>query len=155
LYSSFVWKKFIFGNNYIDSMGKILSFLGGVLALAGVIGSLFLDYLAWDSLAGTGFTSAIGTAGLVFSDLVILSVVQGGLALLGGLLCLIPKKATCALGGLLILGGTIWFGVDKLVLNGSFSDIWVSMDVHLGFGWMASLLGGLLGLIGAFIGNED
>ncbi|UYP45231.1 hypothetical protein NEF87_001516 [Candidatus Lokiarchaeum ossiferum] len=135
-------------------MAKILSLLGGLLALAGAIGSLFLGLLGWYNV-GTTFTSSIGgSAGTIIpSPLDILGLIPGVLVVLGGILCFIPKKATCAIGGFLILAGVIFFLVTLYLDAGDFGFFWGSSG-HVGYGLMGSFVGGLLAFIGAFVGNE-
>ncbi len=86
------------------NMGKVLSLLGGLIAIVGAVGSLFLELFGWYNTTG-GYTSAIGGgAGVIIpSPLDYLGLLPGALVVLGGLLCFIPKKGTCLLGGLLIL----------------------------------------------------
>ncbi len=135
-------------------MGKVLSLLGGLLALAGAIGSVFLELFSWYTTT-TGYTSAIGGgAGVIIpSPLDILGLLPGALVVLGGILCFIPKKASCLLGGLLILGGVIYFLVMLYLDAGDFGFFWGASG-HVGYGAMGSFVGGLFALIGAFIGEE-
>lgn len=135
-------------------MGKILSLLGGLLALAGAIGSLFLSLLGWYN-AGTVFTSSIGghAGEIIPAPFDILGFLPGAIVVLGGILCFIPKKATCLIGGLLILAGVIFFLVMLYLDAGNFGFFW-STSGHVGYGAMGSFVGGLLAFIGAFVGNE-
>ncbi|MHA1474174.1 MAG: hypothetical protein ACTSQ5_03190 [Promethearchaeota archaeon] len=137
-------------------MGKILGFIGGFFAIVGIVAGLFIEYIAWYN-AGTGiWVNAIGggTVGIIASPIVILEFLPGVIAILGAILCLIPKKLTCLIGGLLVLIGAGLFLFGLTTNFSDFSVFWVSGTVHIGYGWMATVLGGLLGFIGTFVGEE-
>ena len=138
-------------------MGKrILGFVGGFIALVGIVAGLFIELIAWYN-AGTGaWANSIGggTAGIIASPIVILELLPGIIAAVGAILCFIPKKLTCLIGGLLVLigAGLFLFGLTSNFTD--FSVFWVSTAVHIGYGWMATVLGGLLGFIGTFVGED-
>ena len=87
-------------------MGKILGFIGGFIAIVGIVASLFIEYLAWYN-GGTYYLNAIGggTVGIIADPIDWLKFLPGIIAILGAILCLIPKKLTCLIGGLLVLIG--------------------------------------------------
>ena len=136
-------------------MGKVLGFIGGFIALVGIVAGLFIPILAWFN-AGPLYNNAIGggTVGIIASPIVILEFLPGIIAALGAILCFIPKKLTNLIGGLLVLivAGLFLFGLTSNFTD--FSMFWVSTTVHIGYGWFATVLGGLLGFIGTFVGED-
>ena len=138
-----------------EKMGKTLSFMGGFLAFVGIVASLFIEYLAWYN-TGSDWVNAIGgsSTGMIADPIIILELLPGVIAVLGAILCFIPKKITILIGGLLILGGV---GLFLFGVTSSFSDfsvLWVSSTVHIGYGAMVTTLGGIMGFIGTFVGEE-
>ena len=136
-------------------MGKVLGFIGGFFAIVGIVAGLFIPILALYNV-GPVYVNAIGggTVGIIASPIVILEFLPGVIAILGAILCLIPKKLTCLIGGLLVLIGA---GLFLFGLTSNFSDFsvfWVSTTVHIGYGWMVTVLGGILGFIGTSVGEE-
>ena len=136
-------------------MGKTLSFMGGFLAIVGIVASLFIEYLAW-YMNGSIWVNAIGggSAKIIADPIVILELLPGIIAILGAILCFIPKKLTCLIGGLLVLIGVGLFVFGLYTISGDFSFFWVSSTVHIGYGAMVTTLGGILGFIGTFVGEE-
>ena len=136
-------------------MGKILGFIGGFFAIVGIVAGLFIPILAWYN-NGTDYTNAIGggPAGIMVTPFDIMVFLPGVIAILGAILCLIPKNLTCLIGGLLVLigAGLFLFGLTTNFTD--FSVFWVSGTVHIGYGWMATVLGGIIGFIGTFVGEE-
>ncbi len=135
-------------------MGKVLGFIGGFLAIVGIVASLFIEYLAW--YAGPNWVNAIGGVNgeIMASPFDILAFLPGVIALLGAILCFIPKKLTCLIGGLLVLIGVILFLFGVTSNFSDFSVFWVSSTVHFGYGAICTTLGGILGFIGTFVGEE-
>lgn len=136
-------------------MGKTLSFMGGFLAIVGIVASLFIEYLAWYN-TGSNWVNAIGggSAEIIADPIVIMDLLPGVIAVLGAILCFIPKKLTCLIGGLLVLIGV---GLFLFGITSNFSDFsvfWESSTIHIGYGWMITTLGGILGFIGTFVGEE-
>ena len=115
-------------------MGKTLSFMGGFLAFVGIVASIFIEYLAWYS-TGTDWVNAIGggSAGMIADPIVILELLPGVIAVLGAILCFIPKKLTCLIGGLLVLIGVGLFVFGLYTNSGDFSFLWASSTVHIGY----------------------
>lgn len=136
-------------------MGKVLGFIGGFFAIVGIVASLFIEYLAWFN-NGSIWVNAIGggTAGIMPSPFDIMVFLPGIIAILGAILCFIPKKLTCLIGGLLVLIGVGLFVFGLYSTFGDFSFFWVSSTVHIGYGAMCTTLGGILGFIGTFVGEE-
>ena len=135
-------------------MGKVLGFIGGFIAIVGIVASLFIEILAW--YAGPNWVNAIGGVNgvIMVSPFDIMAFLPGVIAVLGAILCFIPKKLTCLIGGLLVIIGVglFLFGVTSNFSN--FSVFWVSSTIHIGYGWMITTLGGILGFIGTFVGEE-
>ena len=137
-------------------MGKrILGYIGGFFAIVGIVASLFIEYLAWYN-AGPFYVNAIGggTAGIIASPFVILEFLPGIIAIIGTILCFIPKKLTCLIGGLLVLIGAGLFLFGATANFSNFGLFWASSTIHIGYGWMVTVLGGLLGFIGTFVGED-
>lgn len=137
-------------------MGKTLGFMGGFLAFLGIVASLFIEYLAWYNTGANIWINAIGggTAEIIADPIVILELLPGVIAILGAILCFIPKKLTCLIGGLLVLIGVGIFVFGLYTSSGDFSFFWVSSTVHIGYGAMLTTIGGILGFIGTFVGEE-
>ena len=139
---------------------KILSLVGGLIALGCLVASLFVGLMGWyNTPAGwvnaLGVSNASGTAiadlSFISSPFDIMTILPGALALVGAILCFIPKKITCILGSLLIFGA-----IAVLIFLGFELDmIWVDATTHIGYGALGTAFGGLLGLIGAFLGSND
>lgn len=136
-------------------MGKVLGFIGGFLAIVGIVAGLFIEILAWYS-GGLFYVNSIGggTVGIIADPIDILELLPGVIAILGAILCLIPKKLTCLIGGLLVLIGAGLFVFGLYNTFGDFSFFWVSTTVHIGYGWMITVLGGIIGFIGIFVGED-
>ena len=136
-------------------MGKYLGFIGGFLAIVGVVASLFIEILAWYTL-GPFWLNAIGggNVGIIADPIEIFTLLPGIIAILGAIICLIPKKLTCLIGGLLVLIGTGLFVYVLYTLYGDFSFFWAGPTAHIGYGWMVTVLGGIIGFIGTFVGEE-
>ena len=137
-------------------MGKrILGFIGGFFAIVGIVASLFIEYLSWYT-NGSVWVNAIGggSAGIIPSPIDIMPFIAGIVALLGAILCFIPKKLTCLIGGLLVLIGAGLFLFGATANFSNFGLFWASATIHIGYGWMATVLGGLLGFIGTFVGED-
>jgi len=136
-------------------MAKVLGFVGGFIAIVGIVASLFIEILAWYS-GGLYYVNAIGggTVGIIADPIDYLKLLPGIIAILGAILCLIPKKLTCLIGGLLVLIGVGLFVFGLYDTFGDFSFFWVSSTVHIGYGAMITTLGGILGFIGTFVGEE-
>ena len=137
-------------------MGKALGFIGGFFAIVGIVAGLFIEYIAWYNAGEGAWVNSIGggTAGIIASPIVILEFLPGVIAILGAILCFIPKSITNLIGGLLVLigAGLFLFGLTSNFTD--FSMLWISTTVHIGYGWMATVLGGILGFIGTFVGEE-
>ena len=139
---------------------KILSLLGGLIALGCLVASIFVELLGWYNFTG-GWFNALGVANLsgtaigdltyISSPFDIMEILPAAIVLLGAILCFIPKKITCILGALLIFGG-----IAVLIFMGFGLDIiWVDAANRIGYGALGTTFGGLLGLIGAFLGSND
>jgi len=139
---------------------KILSLIGGIITLGCLVASLFVELLGWYN-TGAGWVNALGVSnasGTAFADLAfisspfdIMTILPGTIVLVGAILCFIPKKITCILGSLLIFGG-----IAVLIFLGfGMENIWLSATTHIGYGALGTAFGGLLGLIGAFLGSKD
>ncbi len=137
-------------------MGKrILGFIGGFFAVVGIVAGLFIPILAWYN-DGAAFTNAIGggDATIMPTPFDILVFLPGIIAILGAILCFIPKKLTCLIGGLLIIIGAGLFLFIQTSNFSNFGAFWVSGTEHIGYGWMVTVLGGILGFIGTFVGED-
>jgi hypothetical protein len=137
-------------------MGKrILGFIGGFIAIVGIVGSLFIEILAWLNVGPFWFNSIGGGMSIIIADPIdILEFLPGVIAILGAILCFVPKKLTLLIGGLLVLIGAGLFVFGLYDLFGDFSFFWVDSTVHIGYGWMLTVLGGLIGFIGTFVGED-
>ncbi|QEE17877.1 hypothetical protein DSAG12_03715 [Promethearchaeum syntrophicum] len=139
-------------------MGKvrILGIIGGFFAIVGIVASLFVELLGWYNAGPGAYVNAIGggTAGIIASPIVILEFLPGIIAVLGAILCFVPKKITCLIGGLLVIIGAGLFLFGATANFSNFGAFWVSSTVHIGYGWMICVFGGLLGFIGTFVGEE-
>ncbi|MHA1718418.1 MAG: hypothetical protein ACTSWX_03390 [Promethearchaeota archaeon] len=136
-------------------MAKVLGFIGGFLAFVGIVASLFIEYIAWFN-NGSIWVNAIGggSGEIIPNPIVILEFLPGVIAIIGAILCFIPKKVTLSIGGLLVIIGAGLFVYGLYTSFGDFSFFWTSLSVHIGYGWMATVLGGLLGFIGTFVGKD-
>jgi len=137
-------------------MGKrILGFIGGFLAIVGIVASLFIEILAWFN-NGANWVNAIGggSPGIIADPIVPLELLPGIIAILGAILCFVPKKLTCLIGGLLVIIGVGLFAFGLYSSFGDFTFFWTSTTVHIGYGWMVTTLGGIIGFIGTFVGED-
>jgi len=138
--------------------------------------SIFIGSLGWytfEALGQTYWLNAIGGSGLNgevlgyipddFSNTgTILWMVAGILSVVGGILCLTQGKAASVLGGVIAIGGCFVFfyiipfatsfGVSAPEFN--FDYFWPSDNAHIGYGWIITAAGGLIGLIGGFTGED-
>ena len=137
-------------------MGKYLGFIGGFLAIVGVVASLFIEILAWYTL-GPFWLNAIGggTAGIIADPIEIFTLLPGIIAILGAIICLIPKKMTILIGSLLVLIGVGLFIYILYSLTGDFSFFWAGPTAHIGYGAIITTFGGILAFIGTFVGEEN
>ena len=137
-------------------MGKrILGFIGGFIAIVGIVASLFIEILAWYTVGPFWFNSiGGGFVGIIADPIEIMMLLPGIIAILGAIICLIPKRVTCLIGGLLVLIGAGLFTYILFDASGDFSFFWVNADWHIGYGWMITVLGGLIGFIGTFVGED-
>jgi hypothetical protein len=160
-----------------SSNDSIIVLLGGIIILVGVLLSLFVKefgWWMWDGRIfiknGEYFLTAFGgeQGSLMGEDTTFYSeemtqVLAGGLAALGGLLCLSKKKSLGLIGGLLAIVGCILFLVylgdtdlaknladnDLSIFGGEVNNILISGKWQLGYGFIATAVGGILALIAA------
>ncbi|HMF32200.1 MAG TPA: hypothetical protein VKK79_12330 [Candidatus Lokiarchaeia archaeon] len=169
-------------------MARPAAIIGGILAIIGSLGSFFIAILGWYTVEFSGIINVTASV-TAFGGLVadpsswagnaspysnqILEILPGILALIGGILCLIPKKGATILGGLLILVAIILFGYNLVSATNQFLGyfgtslsnlsssnigqlLWntqggllESIFNHIGYGLILTLIGGILGLIGS------
>lgn len=159
------------------SNDSILILIGGILAIIGVVLSLFIKEFGWWMWEGRIFLgngdyfltafggeqgSLMGDDSTLFSEENI-QILAGVLALIGGALCLTKKKMFGILGGILIIVGCILFLTylgdtdlanyladnDYSIFWGEVSNIFIDGTWQIGYGMITSTIGAILAIIGS------
>ncbi len=143
-------------------MKKPLAFFGGLIAVVGFVLSIFLELFAYynDPIGWYGALGGYNT-GIDINEYYgeTMFLVAGIIVALGGVMCLTQGKGLAAIGGILVIGGcAFWYFALTNSLPGvgtfDFSIFWESNNARIGYGWITSAAGGLIGLIGAFTGKD-
>ena len=151
---------------------SIIAFIGGLIALAGIILSLFVDQFGWwnfytisnNNVVGSDFlTGFYGNADNAFNE-ELTYLIPGILASLGALMCLTSNKYLAIIGSVLIFAGVGMFLI--LLGDSDAADLADALDTNifwdrfgieiagnftgvrwqLGYGLMTVAAGGIIGL---------
>ena len=155
-------------------MGKLFSTIGGLAVLVGAVLGLFLEEMGWwnYSLILTGWVNAFGGGDgswigdpVYFSDN-FLEMLPGILAIVGGVFLLFQNKIFAIIGGVLGLAGIGLFvyalysntTLVSIVESAGANMFWwegaLGSYIRIGYGWMVTGGGAVLGLIGCNQGND-
>jgi hypothetical protein len=170
-------------------MARPVAIIGGLLALIGTLGSYFIVTLGWYTLEVSGLlnfqisltafggsianpASYSGNATPYSTNL--LEILPAILAIIGSILCFIPKKGATIVGGILILLAVLLFGYNLytslsqsilgsyITSGNNFTQLlWYSQSIpilgtifmHIGYGLICTFIGCILGFLGS-IGKD-